>query len=95
MEAEARILAIDPEVQGEVVSRSGRNAHEREAVLNGDGCDEGLGAVPAGHAQAVGPAGDGIACQLLEVEAMIEHDHLDTELLSQVDKTKLGHLAPA
>ena len=41
------------------------------------------------------PLGDGIACQLLEVEAVIEHDHLDSEILGQVDKTELGHLAPA
>ena len=95
MQAEARILPVDPEVQCEVVSRSGRDAHERKVVFDGDGGDKGLGAVPSGHTEAIGPAGYRVPCQLFQVEAVVEHDHLDAEVLGQVDKTKLRHLAPA
>ena len=77
-----------------MVSRPGGNTHERKIVLNGDGGDEGLGPVPSGHAQAVGPTGDGVPCQLLEIEAVVEHDHLDPEILGQTDQVEFGDLAP-
>ena len=64
-------------------------------MLDGDGGDEGLGAITSGHAQTVGPAGDRIPCELFEVEAVVEHDHLDSEILGQVDKTEPRHLSPA
>ena len=41
------------------------------------------------------PLGDRVPCQVLEVEAVIEHDHLHSEFLGQVGKSELGHLAPA
>ena len=79
----ARVLAVDAQVEGEVVARARRDDDEREAVLDRDGRDERLGAVAAGHAQAVGAAGDGVAGQLLEVEPVVEHHGLDAQLLGQ------------
>ena len=70
VEARARVVAVDAQVEGEVVAGAGRDAHERQVVLDGDRGDEGLGPVAAGHAEAVGAAGDGVAGELLEVEAV-------------------------
>jgi hypothetical protein len=95
MEAETRILPVDPEVQSEMVSRPRRDAHEGKIVLDGDGGDEGLGTVAAGHAQTVGAVSDGVPGQLLKVEAMVEQDHLYSETLGQFDKAEPRHLSPA
>ncbi len=81
MEAESGILSVDPEIQSEVVSRTRCNAYERDIVFDGDGGDESLGAVPSGHTKAIGSTCDGVVCQLLQVETMIEHHHLDAEVL--------------
>src|ERR1700733_1447335 len=48
MEAEPRILPVDPEIQSEVVSRPRRNANKREIGLDGDGGGAGLGAITTG-----------------------------------------------
>ena len=40
-------------------------------------------AVPSGQTKTIGPAGDRFPCQLLHVEAVIEHDHFDAEVLAR------------
>ena len=71
----------------------GRDADERHPALDGDRRDERLRAVAAGHAEAVGAAGDGIAGELLEVEPVVEHHGLDAELVGQLDEPELLDLA--
>ena len=88
-----RIVPVDPEVEGEVVARAGRDADEGKIVLDGDGGHQRLRAVTARHGQAVGPTSDGVAGQLLEVEPAIEHDHLDAHALGEFDQPELRHLA--
>ena len=62
-------------------------------ALDGDRRHQRLGAVAAGHAEAVGASGDGIAGELLEVEAVVEHHRLDAELVGQLDEAELLDLA--
>ncbi len=54
------VVAVDAEVEGEVVAGSGRDDDERETVLGGHRGDEGLGAVTTGHAEDVGATGHGV-----------------------------------
>ena len=65
----SRIVAVESEIECEVVPCPRADADEREVVLDGDGRDERLRSVAAGHAEAVGAAGDGVPGELLEVEA--------------------------
>ena len=62
-------------------------------MLDGDGRHQCLRPVTTGHGEAVRAARDGVASQLLEVEPVIEHDHLDTEALGQFDESELRHLS--
>ncbi len=76
-----------------MVPGPGRHAHERQAVLDRDRGHQRLGAVTAGHAQAVSATGDGVASELLEVEAVIEHDHLHPQFLGEPHQSELLDLA--
>ena len=73
----ARVFLVETQVLGEVVARAGRDADEGDVVLVGDRGDESLRAVAAGHAQAVGAAGDRLVGQVGQVEPSVEEDHLD------------------
>ena len=95
VDAPAGVLTVETEVEGEVVAGAGGDADERDIVLDGDRRDEGLRAVAAGHPQAVGATGDGIAGELLEIEAVVEHHRLDAELVGQLDQTELLDLSTA
>jgi hypothetical protein len=50
-----------------VVTGAGRDDQQRHLVLGGDAGDQGLGAVPAGHPQQIGPLGHRPAGQLAHV----------------------------
>ena len=78
-----------------MVSGARRDNDERDPALDRDRRHEGLGAVSAGHPEAVRSPRDGIACELLEVESVVEHDGLDAELVGQLDQTELRDLATA
>ena len=89
----ARVFLVEAQVLGEVVARPGRDADERDVVLMADRGDEGLRPVAAGHAQAVGSAGDGVAGQNGKVEAVVEEDRLDAHLGGDLRQAELRHLA--
>ena len=91
----ARVFLVEAQVLGEMVARAGRDADERDVVLVADRGDEGLRPVAAGHAQAVGAAGDGVAGQNGEVEAVVEKDRLDAHLGGDLRQAELRHLAAA
>src|SRR5450759_651826 len=91
----SRVLAIQPQVEREVIAGAGGDTDERDVVLDGDGRHQRLRAVATGHAKAVGAAGDGITRELLEVEAMVEQYRLDAELLGPAEQPELLHLAAA
>ena len=91
----AGVVAVEPEVEREVVACPRAHTHEGEPVLHGDRGDEGLGAVTPGHAEAVGPSSHGIACELLEVETSIEHHRLHSELGRQLAQAEALDLAAA
>ena len=63
------VVAIDPEVEREVVAGARRDAGVREVELGRDRGDDRLRAVPAGHRQAVGAASHRVADQRLEIVA--------------------------
>ena len=82
-----------PEIEGEVVPRPCGDADEGKTVLDRDGGDQGLRAVTARHAQAVGTPGDGVSGELGQVEPVVEHDGLDPEGRGQLHQTELLDLA--
>ena len=63
------VVAVDAEVEGEVVARARRDAGVGKVELGGDGGDDRLRAVAACHRQRVGPVGDRIRASRLEVVA--------------------------
>ena len=71
------VVAIDAEVEREVVACARRHARVRQVELRGDRGDDGLRAVAAGHRQPVGAAGDRVAHEPLEVPRGTELDRLD------------------
>ncbi len=95
LHAQPWVVAVDSEVEGEVVAGSGRDQHEREVVLDGDRRHQRLGTIAARHAQAVSPPCHCIPGQLLEIEALGEHDDLDAEALGQFYQAELLDLAAA
>ncbi len=64
-------------------------------MLDRDRRDQRLGPVAARHAEAIGPARDGVARELLEIEAVVEHDGLDAELRGEVDESEALDLPAA
>ena len=61
------VVAVDAEVEREVVARAGGDAGVGQTALGGDRRDDRLRAVAAGHRQPVGAALDGGADERLEV----------------------------
>jgi hypothetical protein len=68
-----------------VVPSSRGNDDERDAVPAGDGGDECLRAVAAGHAQQVGTAGHRVLGQLAQVVARNQHNRFDAPLFAELD----------
>ena len=75
------VVAVDTEVERQVVAGPGRDAHERQAVLARDPCDECLGTVATGHPQHVGAPSDRVTGERGEVVTRLEHDGFDPPLL--------------
>ena len=71
------VVAVEAEVEGEVVAGAGRDADERHVGLHGDRRHEGLGPVASRHADHIGPSVDGVLGQLEQVVAGTQHDRLD------------------
>ena len=71
------VVAVDPEVEREVVAGPGRDTGIGQILLGGDHGNDGLGAVAAGHRQRVGSIGHRAAHELLEVGAELQLDRLD------------------
>ena len=88
------VVAVEPEVQGEVVSRPGGHTHERDVVLHRDLGDEGLRAVAAGHPDHVGRAG-GLPCQRQQIVTRPEQHRFDTSPLRLQDELEPLHLPAA
>ena len=86
---------IEPEVEREVVSGPSGHAHERKIVLHGNGGNQSLRAVPAGHPQAIGTPRDGVPGELGQVEAMVQHHGLDSEGGCQLHQSERLDLAAA
>ena len=71
------VVAVDAEVEREVVARAGGHARVGQPVLGGDRRDDRLRAVAAGHREPVGAALHGPANERLEVLAGLQLDRLD------------------
>ena len=71
------IVAVDPQVEREVVAGTGRDAGERQVVLGRDRRHERLGAVAASRGEPVGATGHGVTDQLFQVVAGLQLDRLD------------------
>ena len=83
-----RIARRDPEVAREVIARSGRDADEWQVLAARRGSDDGHRAVPAGHAQRIGAAGDRITHESREIPPGLQNDTTDAQsacLLAQPD----------
>jgi hypothetical protein len=72
-----RIVAVEPEVAGEVVAGAERDADEGQVALDADRRHRRERAVPAGHADRVAVGG---ARDRVEVVALGEHVHVDALL---------------
>ena len=64
-------------------------------MLDGDRRDQRLGAVAAGHAEAVGAACDRVARELFEIEPAVEHHGLHAEIGGKRYEAELLDLAAA
>ena len=97
VEAAGRVVAVQPEIEGEVVTRTGGDDHHRDVPLGRDARDEGLGPVTACHAEQVGPAVDRLARQRGHVDGprAFEHGHLGAERGGLVPEPELPDLATA
>ncbi len=71
------VVAVDAEVEREVVARAGGHARVRQPALGRERRDDRLRAVAAGHRERVGAAIDGPANERLEVVAGLQLDRLD------------------
>ena len=71
------IVAIDAEVQREMITGPSRHTHVRKPPLGGDRGDDRLRAVSAGHADRVGAAVDRIVHQRGEIISEMKLDRLD------------------
>ena len=91
------VVAVDPQVEREVVAGAGRDAGERQVVLGRDRGDERLGAVTARRREPVGASGHGVTNELLEVVAGLQLDRLDParpRLVGQVVADGLASAGP-
>ena len=89
------VVAVDAEVEREVVARAGGDAGVRQAALGGDRGDDRLRAVAAGHRERVGAAIDRVADERLEVVARLQLDRLDPARARLVGEREALRLAAA
>ena len=97
VEACGRVVAVEPEVQREVVAGARADDQERQVVLGRDASDERLGAVPAGNAQQVGAAGHRVPGEGGDVDdaRAVQEGDLGTHGLGLLLEPELRHLPPA
>src|SRR3712207_9515729 len=67
LQAAGGVLAVQSEVEGEVVAGARADDQKGHPVLGRDLRDQRLRTVPAGHTEQVRPAGEGVPGQLLDV----------------------------
>ena len=89
------VVAVDPQIEREVVAGTGWDAGEGQVVLGRDRGDERLGAVTACGRESVGPVGHRVTDQLLEVVAGLQLDRLDPTRPSLVGQVVADGLAAA
>ena len=77
VECSDRIITVDSEVEGEMVARTGRDAHEWQSIRGRHRGHHRLGAVAAGHAQRIRAPGDRGLGQRPQVVARVEENGLD------------------
>ena len=71
------VVAVQPQVEGEVVARPGRDDDHGDTALGGHAGDQCLGPVAARHADDVDAPVDGVARELEQIVAPGEDDRLD------------------
>jgi hypothetical protein len=79
LQCSLRVVAVQPHVAGEMVSRAERDADERQVALDRDLGDRGEGPVSAGHPEHVGA---GRAREVRRALSLPEHVGPDSALLS-------------
>ena len=77
VESSHDVVAVDAEIEREMVTRPRRHAHVREPPFGGDRGDDRLRAVAARHAYRVRAVGDRVAHERREVIAEMQLDRLD------------------
>lgn len=89
------VVAVDAEVQGEVVASPGRDAGVGQVIGRRDLRHDRLRAVSACHGQGVGAGGDRVLDELAQVVAAPELDRLDPAMPSLRGEMKALRLATA
>jgi hypothetical protein len=89
------VVAVQPEVHGQVVAGPGGDADERHLVAHGDAGDQRLRAVPAGHADHVGAPGHRLLGEPDQVVARGQHHRLDAPPAGLLHQAEPLHLAAA
>ncbi|GAA3071779.1 hypothetical protein GCM10020254_14520 [Streptomyces goshikiensis] len=94
LQAPGGVLAVQAQVQGEVVAGAGADHHEGQVVRHGHPGDQGLGPVTARDAEQVGAAPDGLPRQLDHVlrPVRIQHDDLRPQGPGPLREPELGDL---
>jgi hypothetical protein len=95
LERAHHVIAVQAQVECEVIPGSGGHAHVRHAPAAGHGRHQRLRAVAPGHADHVGAARDRVVGQLEQVIPGLEHDRLDAPPLALLRQpVALGLAAP-
>ena len=89
------VVAVQPEIECEVVAGPGRDDHHRQPGLRRDRCDHRLRAVPARHAEHIDAARGRIADPLEPVLARLEDHRLDPAPAAFVHEVEVLRLAAA
>ena len=89
------VVAVEPEIEREVVPCAGGDDHHRQPELSGDAADHGLRAVTARHAEHVDAARGHVAHALEPVLIRLEHDRFDPAAAAFVDKVEPLRLTAA
>ena len=87
------VVAVHPQVQGEVVARARRDAGEGQSVFGGRGGHDRLGAVPTRRGDPVRARGDGVVHKLLEIVAFVQLHRPDPTLGGLPGQSDLGRLS--
>src|SRR5580700_8034099 len=92
-----RVLAIQPQVEGEVIARARADDDERDAVLGRDPGHEGLRSVASGDAEQVGACLDGLAGHLGDIDGLgaANEEHLGAEFFGLALQVELRDLPAA